>query len=161
MIIKIKNIIFRIVYILILIYLAIFIPSFWGHKPLVVISGSMEPTLRVGGLLYYHEQDLKEYDRGDILVYQTKDHIISHRIVDQNKNGFVTKGDANSSADGSLINNNQVLGKGTNWCIPLIGYYADFIYTHKYLLFVSVAVIVIDLCNDKYSAIKKKVEQDE
>lgn len=161
MILKIKNIIFRIVYILILIYLAIFIPSFWGHKPLVVISGSMEPTLKVGGLLYYHELDLSDFDRGDILVYQTKDHIISHRIVDQTEEGFVTKGDANSSVDGSLVNNSQVLGKGTNWCIPLLGYYADFIYTHKYILFIAVAIIVIDLCNDKYTAIKKKVEQYE
>lgn len=161
MILKIKNIVFRMVYILILIYLAIFIPSFWGYKPLVVISGSMEPTLKVGGLLYYHELELNDFDRGDILVYQTKEYIISHRIVDQNKDGFITKGDANGSVDGTLVNNNQVLGKGTNWCIPLIGYYADFIFTHKYLLFISVAIIAIDLCNDKYSAIKKKVEQNE
>ena len=93
MLIKIKDGIFRIIYVLILIYLLIFIPSFWGHKPLVVISGSMEPTLKVGGLLYYQEQDLEEFDRGDILVYQTKNHIISHRIVDDTENGFITKGD--------------------------------------------------------------------
>lgn len=158
---KIKNFIFRIVYVLIIIYLMIFIPSFWGHKPLVVISGSMEPTLKVGGLLYYHEQNLDDFDRGDILVYQTKEHIISHRIVEQKDNGFITKGDANNSADSNLINNKQVLGKGTNWSIPYLGYYADFIYNHKYILFVSVAIIVIDLLNDKYIDVKKKVEKNE
>ena len=47
MLLKIKNIIISFVYVLVLIYLLIFIPSFWGHKPLVVISGSMEPTLKV------------------------------------------------------------------------------------------------------------------
>lgn len=161
MFIKIKEFIFRIWYILILIYLFIFIPSFWGHNPLVVISGSMEPTLKVGGLLYYQEQELDEFETGDILVYQTKDHIISHRIIEKEENGFITKGDANNSVDSSLINNNQVLGKGTNWCIPFLGYYADFIYNHKYLLFVSVAIIVLDLCNDKYTLIKKKVKKDE
>ena len=163
MLIKIKDGIFRIIYVLILIYLLIFIPSFWGHKPLVVISGSMEPTLKVGGLLYYQEQDLEEFDRGDILVYQTKNHIISHRIVDDTENGFITKGDANSSLDGNLVKDEQVLGKGTDWCIPLLGYYADFIYNHKYLLFISVAVIVLDLCNDKYTEIKekKKVRKNE
>ena len=50
MIRKIKDIVLKIIYILITIYLLIFIPSFWGHKPLVVISGSMEPVLKVGGI---------------------------------------------------------------------------------------------------------------
>ena len=39
--------------------------------------------------------------------------------------------------------------KGTNWSIPYIGYYADFIYTHKYLLFISIFLIVIDLGKGK------------
>lgn len=129
-----------------------------GWKPLVVISGSMEPTLKVGGLLYYHELDLNEFDNGDILVYQTKDHIISHRLIEHTEKEFITKGD-NNTIDGYKVNANQILGKGTNWSIPYIGYYADYIYGHKYLLFLSVAVVVIDLCNDKYSEQKKKVNK--
>ena len=35
------------------------------------------------------------------------------------------------------------------------------IYNHKYILFVSVAIIVIDLLNDKYIDVKKKVEKNE
>lgn len=157
MLTRIKNFIFKIIYIFIIVYLLIFVPSLWGHKPLVVISGSMEPTLKVGGILYYHEQDLDKFDRGDILVYQAKDHIISHRLVEQNEYGFVTKGDANNSIDNNLINNEQVLGKGTDWCIPFIGYYADFIYSHKYILFCSVAIIIIDLCNDFYREHKRRI----
>ena len=57
MLVKIKDLIFRIIYILLIIYLLIFIPSLWGKKPLVVISGSMEPTLKVGGILYYEKID--------------------------------------------------------------------------------------------------------
>ena len=38
MVLKIKNMIFGILYILVLVYLLIFVPSFWGYKPLVVIS---------------------------------------------------------------------------------------------------------------------------
>lgn len=157
MFIKIKNVIFSILYILVIIYLLIFIPSLWGHKPLVVISGSMEPTLKVGGLLYYHEQDIEEFDTSDILVYKTKDHIISHRITDIKDNGFITKGDNNNEVDSNVINHSQILGKGTNWSIPFLGYYADFIYGHKYLLYISVAIVVIDYFNDLYSTRKKKV----
>lgn len=156
MLIKIKNVIFRILYVLIIIYLLVFVPCLWGHKPLVVISGSMEPTLKVGGILYYEKMELENFKTNDILVYKTKDHIISHRIVDIVDDGFITKGDANNSVDNNLINKNQVLGKGTNWSIPYIGYYADFIYTHKYLLYISLSIIVVDLLNDFYRDHKKK-----
>lgn len=157
MIIKIKNIIFRVLYILILIYLCVFVPTLWGSKPLVVISGSMEPTLKVGGLLYYHEIKLEEFNKDDILVYQTKDDIVSHRLVEITNSGFITKGDANNTIDNLEIMDEQVLGKGTNWSIPYLGYYADFIYSHKYILFISVSLIIIDLLNDKYKEHKMKV----
>lgn len=157
MLVKIKDFIFRIIYILLIIYLLIFVPSLWGQKPLVVISGSMEPTLKVGGILYYEKIDINDFDEGDILVYQTKEHIISHRIVDINENGFITKGDINNSVDNYLVSDEQILGKGTNWSIPFIGYYADYIYSHKYLLYISLGVIIVDLCNDMYKEHKKKV----
>src|SRR5574344_1058742 len=133
MILKIKNIIFKILYMLIIIYLLIFVPCIWGHKPLVVISGSMEPSLKVGSILYYHYEEHDNFNKNDILVFKSKEHIISHRIVENLEDGFITKGDANSIIDSSEIYDNQVLGKGTNWCIPYLGFYADFIYTHKYL----------------------------
>lgn len=157
MLVKIKDFIFRIIYILLIIYLLIFVPSLWGQKPLVVISGSMEPTLRVGGVLYYEKINIDELDEGDILVYQANDHIISHRIVDIIENDFITKGDKNNSVDNYLVSSNQVLGKGTNWSIPFIGYYADYIYSHKYLLYISLGIIIVDLCNDVYKEHKKKV----
>lgn len=150
----IKEIIIKIIYILLLVYLIIFIPIFWGYKPLVVISGSMEPTLRVGGILYYKEYNNNSFKEGDILVYKTKKHIISHRIVKINKNGYITKGDNNKNNDKNIINKN-ILGKGTDYSIPYIGYYADFIYHHKYLLFLSVIFIIIDYLND-YILFKKE-----
>ena len=100
--------------------------------------------------------DLNDLKDGDILVYKTKDHIISHRIIDIIDLNFVTKGDANNTFDPNLVNENQVLGKGTNWSIPYIGYYADFIYNHKYLLYISLGLIVVDICNDIYKQHKKK-----
>ena len=150
----IKNCIFKIIYILVILYLLIFIPTIWGQKPLVVISGSMEPTLNVGGILYYEKTEFKDFQVDDIIVYQLDDHIISHRVYDITENGIITKGDANNTYDNLLISENQILGKGTNWCIPLIGYYADFIYNHKYLLYITLLVIIVDMTRDKS---KKKV----
>ena len=77
--------------------------------------------------------------------------------MDITENGFITKGDINNSVDNYLVSDEQVLGKGTNWSIPFIGYYADYIYSHKYLLYISLGVIIVDLCNDMYKEHKKKV----
>ena len=161
MIKRLKNNIFKIIYILVLIYIIIFIPTFWGKNPLVVISGSMEPTLKVGGILYYEKIDLNDFKEGDILVYELNEHTISHRIVDITDNGFLTKGDNNNSIDTYEVENMQVIGKGTNWSIPYIGYYADFVYNHKYLLFISVGVIIIDLLVDSYSDRKRRLANEE
>ena len=154
-----KEIFIKIIYLFLLMYLIIFIPKLFGYNPLVVISGSMEPTLKVGGLLYYEEIDINDFKEKDILVYELKDHIISHRVVEHLDNGFITKGDANNSYDSSIVSNNQVLGRGTNWSIPLLGYYADFIFRHKYILKILLSIGIIDLFVDYL--IKRKEKQNE
>lgn len=133
----------------------IFIPIFIKYRPLVIISGSMEPILKVGGILYYTEINNNEFKKGDILVYRTNKYIVSHRIKKINKNSFITKGDANPINDQKEVNYNQILGKGTNFSIPLLGYYGDFIYHHKYLLLLAMLLIIIDFINE---FIKKKKE---
>ena len=148
-----KNIIFKVFYILIIIYLIIFIPVLWGKKPLVVISGSMEPILKVGGILYYEKIHLDDFKKGDILVYQLNEHIVSHRIVNINEYGFETKGDNNNSNDSYIVDKNNVIGRGNNWSIPYIGYYADFIYNHKYLL---ILMIILSYFNISFNSRKDK-----
>ena len=144
-----KNIIFKVFYILIIIYLIIFIPVLWGKKPLVIISGSMEPILKVGGILYYEKINLNDFKKNDILVYQLNEHIVSHRIVNINEYGFETKGDNNNSNDSYIVDKNNVIGRGNNWSIPYIGYYADFIYDHKYLLIVMIILSYFNSRKDK------------
>ena len=109
-----KNIIFKVFYILIIIYLIIFIPVLWGKRPLVIISGSMEPILKVGGILYYEKINLDDFKKDDILVYQLNEHIVSHRIVNINEYGFETKGDNNNSNDSYIVDKNNVIGRGNN-----------------------------------------------
>ena len=153
-----KNIIFKVFYILIIIYLIIFIPVLWGKRPLVVISGSMEPILKVGGILYYEKINLDDFKKDDILVYQLNEHIVSHRIVNINEYGFETKGDNNNSSDSYIVDKNNVIGRGNNWSIPYIGYYADFIFNHKYLLIV---MIILSYFNIWFNSKKDKKDYEE
>ena len=124
----------RIIILLLSIYLIVFIPVLWNYYPLIIVSGSMEPTLRVGGILYYHPKKIETFKKDEILVFRTKKHIISHRIINTSTNSFITKGDANKNNDSTKVLPKQIIGQGTNFSIPFIGYYVDFIYNHKYLL---------------------------
>ena len=153
-----KNIIFKVFYILIIIYLIIFIPVLWGKRPLVVTSGSMESILKVGGILYDEKINLDDFKKDDILVYQLNEHIVSHRIVNINEYGFETKGDNNNSNDSYIVDKNNVIGRGNNWSIPYIGYYADFIYNHKYLLIV---MIILSYFNIWFNSRKDKKGYEE
>ena len=132
----IRKILSSILYILLLLYLIIFIPVIWGYKPLVIISGSMEPKLKVGGILYYKKINQAEYKINDIVVFKSKKYLISHRIVEISNDGFITKGDANKTIDTNKVYFEKALGKGTDWSIPYIGYYADFIYKNKWILII-------------------------
>lgn len=157
-----KETILKIITLLILLYLFAFIPMFWGYKPLVVISGSMEDTLKVGSLVYYEYKDIRDFNENDIVVFKRGKHIISHRIVKIQENGFVTKGDANNTNDFKLVSHEKILGKAGDWCIPYYGYYVDYIYRNKYLLYIAIAILFIDLILDYYKERKnRKYEKPE
>lgn len=102
----------------------------------------MEPTLKVGGLLYYKKIDLNDFRKDDILVFKSSKHIVSHRVVERQEYGFVTKGDANKTNDNSMVNNINVLGRGTDWCIPYLGYYVSFLYNNKIIMLFVIGIMV-------------------
>lgn len=103
-------------------------------KPLIVKSGSMEPTIKTGSLLLVMEQGKStsriNYVNGDIITFKVKNEFISHRIVEiQKKDGFryfVTKGDANQTPDTSLVAEKNVVGK-TSLAVPYIGRFVTFV----------------------------------
>lgn len=81
------------------------VPDIFGIKPFIVLSGSMEPEIKKGDLVFIKEIDIKELDVGDIIAFRhTNDDIITlHRIIekitDENTISFRTKGDNNEAED--------------------------------------------------------------
>ncbi|MFX1419771.1 MAG: signal peptidase I [Promethearchaeota archaeon] len=106
----------------------------------VVVSGSMEPTLLKGDLLFLHGKDASlikngtiEGKEGDIIVFNAvglpgwpnapADPIV-HRVVNKKyDNGwfFQTKGDANPLPDDDWVPENRILGVVIGR-IPIIGW---------------------------------------
>ena len=96
---------------------------FFHIKPVVVVSGSMEPEIPVGSLVFIDQRD-QSVDPGDVIAYgigDTMDTIIVHRVVDQNNDGtYITKGDSNDTADPASVTKQQIVGKEI-FCVPKAG----------------------------------------
>jgi signal peptidase I len=94
--------------------------------PYVVMSGSMEPKLKVGSVVIVHSAS--QYSVGDIVSFtppgKTKD-TVTHRIVKAEDGVYSTKGDANEEADLWQISNKNIVGK-TEFVIPYLGYLVEF-----------------------------------
>ena len=90
-----------------------------------VMSGSMEPALKTGGIVF---TDTKKRipEAGDIITYQAGENRVSHRVIRKEAQGYVTKGDANNREDASAVAEEQIVGT-VIFFIPYIGYTAAFI----------------------------------
>ena len=118
----------------ILMCLALAAPRLAGIKTFVVISGSMEPAIPVGSMVYSKAVDPKTLETGDVIVFysskaaegggNTSEIIpITHRVVlnDTTAGEITTKGDANEQNDVSKVIYNNVEGK-VIFHIPHLGY---------------------------------------
>ena len=88
-----------------------------GFGVSVVLTGSMEPTLKVNELVFVVKAD--EYKEGDIVVYQKDNELIIHRIMLINGDQVVTQGDNNPVAD-DPVPMGSIKGK-MKFSIPFIG----------------------------------------
>lgn len=67
-----------------------------------VTSESMEPTIDAGdGFVAVPEPLAGDVDTGDVVVYESPDGdgLVTHRVVDETEEGYVTRGDANPVTD--------------------------------------------------------------
>lgn len=136
-------------------------PLFGSIRSMVVLSGSMEPALPVGSIVYIQKR--LGYGVNDIITYQTDEGTnVTHRITDfdftEQGTVYKTKGDANKSADSEVILSNQVNGK-VIFVIPHLGKIINFLNSPKgFFVFIvapSVFFIGLELWN-----IKKEIEKD-
>ena len=71
-----------------------------GYGTATVMSGSMEPKLKVGDLVILEPVNRKaSLKAGDIIVYRSGKKRIVHRLVSVSKNTLRVKGDANNQED--------------------------------------------------------------
>ena len=108
--------------------LVYFISGLFRYQALVIATGSMNPSIKVGDIVVVDKGNKRTetiYDVGDVIAYQKDNLIICHRIVKTLKSGNVilyeTKGDNNTSADELLVNEESILGK-VKYRVKYLGY---------------------------------------
>jgi len=84
-------------------------PAVFGWSWAVVVSGSMEPEIRVNDIVIVHEEN--NYAVGDIITYESGDSVVTHRIVAETDRGYTTKGDHNNTEDMYPVPRSSVVGK--------------------------------------------------
>lgn len=92
------------------------VPDFLGYKPFIVLSGSMEPTILTGDLVLTKEIAAETIAKNDIITFKIdKDTVVTHRVTEVvNEDGalsFLTKGDANTGSDASVVKPENLEGK--------------------------------------------------
>ncbi len=76
---------------------------------LVVLTGSMEPTIKSGEMIIIKEQT--NYNVDDIVTYkEDRNFFVTHRIINKYENKYETKGDNNNLVD-EPIDKDQIEGK--------------------------------------------------
>ena len=95
----------------------------------IVLSGSMEPEIKVGSVVIVKPVD--RYEVGDVVTFgkDDRDNIpTTHRILDvrvvDGEMRFITKGDANEDRDGRELTADGIIGK-VLFDIPYLGFILD------------------------------------
>ena len=135
----------------------------FGIESFVVMSGSMEPTIHTGALVFVDTK--AKYDSiglNDIVVFDAnpdtlidgessgKSMRVIHRIVQKVENTetngkeYVTKGDNNESNDSVTVTPNTFIGKEL-FSIPSLGFAIQFMnkYNIKYAIIIFILLLVV------------------
>ncbi len=116
-----------------------------GLRSFAVLSGSMEPAIPTGGLVFV--KSFATYEPGDVLTVTSKidtQRTVTHRVVskkpsdEEGKTLYFLKGDANEDADQDPIEESQVVGKVVTY-LPYVG--KIIVYAQTQVGFIALVII--------------------
>ena len=128
------------------------LPMPFGYGIANVLSGSMEPTFSTGTLLIIKEE--RNLEEGDIVVYQSGNSLVVHRIIKIQKDQITTQGDANNAPD-PVFDRKEIKGVVIGW-VPYLGTVLNLLRTPAgVILLLLLAFFLIE------GSFRKEKEEDE
>lgn len=147
---KICNVLSMVVFLGLLVIAGfLFVPKMLGYDEYAVLSGSMEPKIPVGAIVYDKNFSESEARDGAVVTYQlSAGTLVTHRIisVDKEEQTVVTQGDANHIADAAPVAWQQIVGVYA-FHIPYLGYISIYAKTPLGIAVVCGVLIVLILLN--------------
>lgn len=115
-----------------------------------VLSGSMEPALKVGGMIICRDIPVGEVKVGDIIGFNTPNgQKITHRVIDiveeeGGKRWFRTKGDANEDPDPDLVSISTERVDKVVYHLPYLGFFSSFMQKKlAFLVFICAPALIL------------------
>lgn len=137
------------------------VPSFFGWKPFIVLSGSMETQIMTGDVAVVKEVDTAILKEGDVIAFKDGEVVITHRIerIEQvdGQTRYITKGDNNNTEDKGYVLPEQVEGL-YQFRVARLGNLAMFIQTPiGMVVCISIPLIMLALLQLSDSRKEKKI----
>lgn len=122
----------------------------WRTKPWIVQSGSMEPTIMTGDVIFAVPQTT--YYPNQIVTFRGEGgRVVTHRLMKKGGSDsdprFVTKGDANRTEDSDQIRVDQIIGKVV-FTLPKMGFVIAYTRTPAGLILMVVVPVTIVLTDE-------------
>ena len=98
------------------------LPRLFGYEIYEVVSGSMEPEIPVGSVVYVAAVEPGDIQENDIIAFRSGQTIITHRVVTNRRldGEFITKGDANEQEDMNSVPYENLIGRVEHH-FPVVG----------------------------------------
>ncbi len=139
-----------------------------GVRPLIVLSGSMEPKMPVGSVVVAKSTNPTSLKVGDIVTYfraqangSSTGVLVTHRIKQVVGSGsslsFITQGDANNTPDGTPVLASQVVGR-VFLIVPYAGYVTRFVRTPLGLILLILLPAAILIAGEVRNVFKGKAK---
>ncbi len=126
--------------------------SLYGYRYYTVLTPSMEPELSVGDLVIVKLANADEIEVGDIITFNPSsdgEAFLTHRVTQRLENYkgtgvtcFITKGDANDTEDGFVIDSSRLIGR-VSFHIPKVGYVIRFVQLRWYFVLPLVVMLIV------------------
>lgn len=126
-----------------------------GILPCILLSGSMEPELKTGSVIFVNTNE-KHPAVGEVITYQIENQKVTHRVIGSSQGNYITKGDANPTSDANPVAASQIVGKVV-CAIPFLGYVISAIQS-KTGIFLLVLFLIISLFSDILSEFKSQTK---
>lgn len=138
-------------------------PITGNYKIMIVHSGSMEPAIKMGGIVIVGPTN--DYKIGDVISFgeiSRTEMSITHRIYDikvtEGRVSYITKGDHNNGPDQREVFEKEIIGK-VLLSVPYLGYGVNFAKKplgFGLIIIVPAVIIIFDEAKKIFQEVKKK-----